>query len=95
MKTNMGHNIMTALYTFIFLNIQSLKTHKVLFEHLLLEEKATAFALNETFLTPKYKPTIKGYIMHRHDGPRDCLRANGGTAIAFKPNIPHRIIRNA
>lgn len=92
MKTNLGHNIMTALYTFIFLNIQSLKTHKVLFEHLLLEEKATAFALNETFLTPKYKPTIKGYIMHRHDGPRDCLRANGGTAVAFKPNIPHRII---
>jgi len=44
----------------IFVNINSLLTHKLLFESLLLQEKAQAFILNETRFTTSTHCKIKG-----------------------------------
>jgi len=74
--------------TFLFLNIRSLTTHKTVFEQLLKDEHVTAFALNETYLTPKHHPRIPKYQLQRHDCPRPYLRVNGGTAIGTYHTLP-------
>ena len=73
----------------LFVNISSLLKRKILFESLLLEEKAHAFLLNETHLTPKLKCKFSGYSLIRHDSTT-VRRANGGVAIGHNSKIPAR-----
>ena len=74
----------------IFVNINSLLTHKLLFESLLLEEKAQAFILNETRFTTSTHCKITGYKFIHQTSTIPALRANGGVAIGHKLSIPHR-----
>ena len=75
---------------FLFMNIRSLPTNKLLFEHLLLEEKVNSFLLNETLLNKRQSCKIPRYTLIRHDNSLPAQRTNGGVAIGFSPNIPHR-----
>ena len=70
------------------INIRSLQTHKSVFEQLLREEHVTAFALNETFLTPRQSIRIPRYALIRSDCPQHIVRAQGGTAIGYYSTIP-------
>ena len=75
---------------FMFVNIRSLAEHKLLFDHLLMEEKVTAFLLNETHLKPTQRCHFSSYALLRKDSPYPMQRANGGVAIGFSPKLPYR-----
>jgi len=86
----MDFRIMSLVLTFLFLNIRSIHKHKLVFEQLLREEHVTAFALNETFLTPRQLIRIPKYALFRSDCPQQIVRAKGGTAIGHYSTIPSR-----
>ena len=90
MHLPMDIRIMSVVLTFLFVNIRSLQTHKLVFEQLLREEHVTAFALNETFLTPRQSIRIPKYALIRSDCPQHIVRAHGGTAIGHYSTIPTR-----
>jgi len=77
-------------FNFVLLNIRSLPTHKTLFIAPLSEEHITIFTLNETHLTPKLQCKIVGYTLSSFDNKLPVLRANGGSAIGFSPDIALR-----
>ena len=73
----------------LFVNIRSIKERKLLFQHLLLEEKVDIFLLNETALKPQQEMRLPGYQLLRHDftGPG---RARGGVMIGLPRRHPYR-----
>jgi len=72
----------------IFVNFNSLLTHKLLFESFLLEEKAKAFILNETHLTTKNN-VMSDYKFIHQTSTIPALRVRGGVVIGHKPSVPH------
>lgn len=71
----------------LFLNIRSLRANKVLFQHLIAEERIAAFGLNETFLRPHHVFSLPPYTLQRCDRP---ATRGGGVALGFLRSIPIR-----